>query len=373
MPRELNANDDIPDDDGPGTGRTMDHDNDGVDLQDDSGAGDQQRQQIQDGGAADDAGGEGAGAAAAAQMALEQELLQQAQQFGVQGYQDPRALVRDLWTAARERNELRQQVAQIRQQHAVALAAQQQAAMQAPAAAAPAAQAKKFWDPPQISPTLIRTYQVADANSPTGWKFRDDTPPDLIAKYNAREAYIAEWAGKLSTDPESALAPMFDQFFQDRVQKAINEAFQQNIAPVQEGMQIQGIIQRNLQDLAQVDQYGMPMMHPNGAPVLSPFGQLVTQFVGELARKGVRDYNDQFAMAKQMANAHILMQQHMATQQQVGAADQQARGAVHAATQRNGGQRQITRRRPPAGGGGEVRADKKASLYEKMVVASNGD
>lgn len=302
-----------------------------------------------------------------------QALLETARsQYGLTNYEDPQALVNDLWAAAQQAQQFQaesrrqQQQLQQYQQHIAQLQQSRGQGQQPAAQQPPQPERKPWWSPPQYSPTLVQQYREPDPDRPGQLRWKAETPIDVQQGHIQHEAYVREWAHKMATNPTEAFTPMLEAFYQDKVQKGIQEAIQQQLQPMQATWQAQQVMQRNLASLAQPDANGMPMYDPQtGRPVLSQMGQATAGYVGQLAEAGVGDYGVQMQLASRLARLDAIEAQ-LAQQNTINQRDAAARQAVRGATLANGTQptqhRRTGNKRPATGQGSQ----KGLSLLERM-------
>jgi len=187
-------------------------------------------------------------------------------------------------------------------QSAIAELKQTQPTTVAPPPPTQDAKGKWTWAPPAVDPTIVSQFRTAD-----GWK--PETPADIKAAAEARQAYLDSFARKFVNDPAGTLRPLLEDTF--------GEFFDQRFGDIASQQQQQSYQQQVFSEnpwLWEKD----PVSNQPKIGVLSPEGQLLNQHFVEAERSGMS-----FDMAWKYAHAmHTAAK--LATQNKTDASSQTA-------------------------------------------------
>lgn len=166
-------------------------------------------------------------------------------------------------------------------------------------------EAPKWWNPPQVKDTW-RSYIVRDPQ--TGKEvISPDAPYEAQQSLREYQAYTADFARKLVTDPENTLKPFVEQVAiqkaQEMVQNHLNQYQTQNF--------VQDLERQNADWL--YDQQGNPTRE----------GQAISQYIQQAQQLGIQSANDRWKYATGMLQRDLL---NMRYQQMQAQAPQPAQG-----------------------------------------------
>jgi hypothetical protein len=158
-------------------------------------------------------------------------------------------------------------------------------------------EAPKWWNPPQVKDTW-RSYIVRDPQ--TGKEvISPDAPYEAQQSLREYQAYTADFARKLVTDPENTLKPFVEQVAiqkaQEMVQNHLNQYQTQNF--------VQDLERQNADWL--YDQQGNPTRE----------GQAISQYIGQAAQLGIQSANDRWKYATGMLQRDLLNMRYQQMQQ----------------------------------------------------------
>lgn len=78
-----------------------------------------------------------------------------------------------------------------------------------------------WWNPPQVNLELVRKFRTKDAAGEETWK--PGTPADVVAQYEAYEAYHDQWVDKLARNPVEAFKPLEERLLARAKAEALAE------------------------------------------------------------------------------------------------------------------------------------------------------
>lgn len=213
------------------------------------------------------------------------------------------------------------------------LAARQAQAQQPQPQQAPPSenQPQKWWNPPKFDREQARRYVQTLQDQQTGetvTKWRDDTPADVRAAFEAHRAYMEKWSEDLTSRPHEVLPQLIAQEVGPLIEQAI--AKRERDAAVR--MFASDVNAQNAKWLYQLDPNGNPLVDPlNGTPQFTPAGQRVASYVKWLDAVGVTDPQARWYLATSLLQneANSIAQQAAQTQQTTQqVADEKRRQAV---------------------------------------------
>lgn len=172
---------------------------------------------------------------------------------------------------------------------------------QAEAAKPKEPEAPKWWNPPQVKDTW-RSYIVRDPQ--TGKEvISPDAPYEAQQSLREYQAYTADFARKLVTDPENTLKPFVEQVAiqkaQEMVQNHLNQYQTQNF--------VQDLERQNADWL--YDQQGNPTRE----------GQAISQYIQQAQQLGIQSANDRWKYATGMLQRDLLNMRYQQMQSQMQA------------------------------------------------------
>lgn len=170
---------------------------------------------------------------------------------------------------------------------------------QAEAAKPKEPEAPKWWNPPQVKDTW-RSYIVRDPQ--TGKEvISPDAPYEAQQSLREYQAYTADFARKLVTDPENTLKPFVEQV---AIQKA-QELVQQHLNQYQTQNYVQDLERQNADWL--YDQNGQPTRE----------GQAISQYIQQAQQLGIQSANDRWKYATGMLQRDLLNMRYQQMQSQL--------------------------------------------------------
>jgi hypothetical protein len=229
----------------------------------------------------------------------------------VTGHQDDQAFIRHLLNVANTRRQ-EDVYSQIGRQFANRQLAEQQKAAQPQATAGP-----QPWEAPKFD---RRWMGLVEYNDQAGMFIgKPGAPANIVDAVNNYH----EWSEKFGSNPIAAVQPYVDKQVPDLVQAKVQEA----LAQYKTEQAVQHIVSQNSDWVYQKDQFGQPVMGPNGRPVPTPNGLSYGRYVNELERSGMRDpYQiDRYAKAQVQADLNLAAQR----QQQQAAPNAQVQNATN--------------------------------------------
>lgn len=175
---------------------------------------------------------------------------------------------------------------------------QQWQAAQAEASKPKEPEAPKWWNPPQVKDTW-RSYIVRDPS--TGKEvISPDAPYEAQQSLREYQAYTADFARKLVTDPENTLKPFVEQVAiqkaQEMVQNHLNQYQTQNF--------VQDLERQNADWL--YDKQGNPTRE----------GQAIGQYIQQAQQLGIQSANDRWKYATGMLQRDLLNMRYQQMQSQ---------------------------------------------------------
>jgi hypothetical protein len=223
-------------------------------------------------------------------------LTQRLLDLGFKDVTDDDAPSRLLETYEQQQQQLQQlqsEIAQLRPVYTQHLAQlqQQQAAPAAPAPEEP----KQWWSPPKFEHGWMERYREPDAAQPGQFKWKENTPADVIANTQSYQNYIQDWADNLTSRPHEVLPPiiqevvepLFEKWYEDRRGKETSESF------------LEGIRSNHGDWLYEKD----PRTHEI-TDRLSAEGQRAMDWASEAQELGIMDPQNQWAYVERMRDAY---------------------------------------------------------------------
>ena len=272
------------------------------------------------------------GASAAAQQW--QSIREAAQQYGYQfdpGIADDRAALAHLIqqaNAARQANYYAQ-VGQAIVPHAAEVQQFLQQRQQPKAEKSP-------WDEPEFNPKWSALVQF-DPQSGAYIGKASNVPAEVVRAAND----YAAWRDRIERDPVGFQNHVFETKFAPKIRDMI----QAEKETIRREAIVDNIVKQNASWLYQRGEDGSTIFGQNGQPVLSPAGQRYAQMIQRVSRLGVKDPEQQDALAREYVALEI-----QAAQAQSGVAQSQQTQNAVARPQRNvaGTQRPTMRANDPA-------------------------
>lgn len=179
------------------------------------------------------------------------------------------------------------------------LAQQQQAAREAEAArnAAPG-----WWKAPEYNASWR---EGVEQDPQTGeYRVKNGFSPDILPKLREAMAHRQQFMDKFAFDPIGSIKPGIEEV----ARQVAQEMVQQHLGGYQSTVQANNIVEQNSSWLHARDQAGNVLVNPQtGRPALSPLGQRTAQYVVEVEKMGVTGVQQQWNMAKAMAERDLLM------------------------------------------------------------------
>lgn len=224
-------------------------------------------------------------------------------EFGFEGVDsDEQAQERLIEAWKRDRDSLasERQRAEEQARIAVALAAGQPAA--------PVAQTEPvndhWWKPPTIDERLLEAYQTSTVDAATGREkigWREGTPPEVIAKYNALEAHTKQWTEDLVRRPHEVLPKIIAY----EARRIVQEELSQTQAAQQAETFLDTFRRENtwLYDADPVT--NKPAITSDGRLKLSAEGQKFQAYLNEAESLGIADVQKQFTYANRLRAAEV--------------------------------------------------------------------
>ena len=178
---------------------------------------------------------------------------------------------------------------------------------QAEAAAPKQPETPSWWNPPAIKDTY-KSYIVRDPES--GKEIiSPDAPYEAQTALREYQAYTADFARKLVTDPENTLKPFVEQVAQQKAQEMVS----QHLGNYSAQNYVSELEQQNADWL--YDQQGN----------VTPEGQAIQQYISQAAQMGIQDPQSRWSYATGMLQRDLLnmrYQQNAEQQQQAQQAQQ---------------------------------------------------
>ena len=169
---------------------------------------------------------------------------------------------------------------------------------QAEAAKPKEPEAPKWWSPPQVKDTW-KSYIVRDPS--TGKEIiSPDAPYEAQQSLREYQAYTADFARKLVTDPENTLKPFVEQV---AIQKA-QEMVQNHLGQFQTQSYVQDLERQNADWL--YDQQGNPTRE----------GHAISQYISQAQQLGIQSANDRWKYATGMLQRDLLNMRYQQMQAQ---------------------------------------------------------
>jgi hypothetical protein len=190
---------------------------------------------------------------------------------------------------------------------------------QAEAAKPKEPEAPKWWNPPQVKDTW-RNYIVRDPQ--TGKEIiSPDAPYEAQQSLREYQAYTADFARKLVTDPEATLKPFVEQVAMQKAQELV----QNHLGQYQTQSYVQDLERQNADWL--YDEQGNPTRE----------GQAISQYIQQAQQLGIQSANDRWKYATGMLQRDLLNMRYQQMQGQLQSYAQQPPSAPPAdpVTQQN--------------------------------------
>lgn len=155
----------------------------------------------------------------------------------------------------------------------------------------PATQAQdaSWWNPPAVNTDLVRKFRTKDvATGAETWK--PGTPPEVVAQYEAYEAYHEQWVEKLARNPVEAFKPVEERILERAKREALAE-FEAKYGKVQQEQQttqfVEQIRKENESWLYQKDPItNRPRTNPDGSYLMTPEGIEAQQLLSRYVERG---------------------------------------------------------------------------------------
>lgn len=150
-----------------------------------------------------------------------------------------------------------------------------------------------WWAPPKFERGWLDKYQETDPE--TGkTKWRDGTPASVRASAEEYEAYINDWAVRLTTNPAEALRPLEEQIYQN-VSRLIQEKYD-GLRREEREEEFYERVKAENEWIYERD----PRTNQIDRERFSPRGRRLVEVMTRLENSGVKDSREQFALAKEL-------------------------------------------------------------------------
>lgn len=199
-----------------------------------------------------------------------------------------------------ERTQQYEQQMQMIRMQMLAQQAQQQQPQQMQTEAQKAQQ--KYWNPPNVNREAMQVY-FDGRNEDGSVKWRAGTPAQIMADYEAHQAYITDHSNRLVNDFGSIEAQL-EQRVLDAANRMIEERLTQHQQRAQQESFTQSWIQSHEDVLYQRDPVTKQVrMDHTGTPMLSEAGVRLDSILSDLERSGMSDETARLRYAEQIYKA----------------------------------------------------------------------
>lgn len=160
------------------------------------------------------------------------------------------------------------------------------------------ANAKKFWNPPEVKESY-RSWMTRDENG--NQTIHPNAPLEAKEALLARQEYTRDFAQKFLDNPEETLAPLIEDFATRKAQ----ELYEENQRTQHNESFVQNIEQENASWLFDENGQG------------TPEGYQVKQYIDEVANDGIEDPEARWKWSKIRIERDALVQDRQAMQQRI--------------------------------------------------------
>jgi hypothetical protein len=248
-------------------------------------------------------------------------LSQRVAELGFQGVESEEDAQSRLIEAFQQRDFQAKQLEQRAQQLEELIRLREMAAQQGvqppavPPTPAGQANGSKWWNPPQVNQDQVELYTGPDGN----WK--PETPLEVKQQVERYNAYRKQWLNKLTNDPEQALQPMLEDYFERK--------WQERQTALEAKTQEEAVVQKFLREadwMYQIDPVSkMPRQDGRGGFLISADGQRFGQYMEEASNLGIPTHAGQIQYAMKLRELEKLSTQvgQQTTTQQVQQTNEQ--------------------------------------------------
>ncbi len=193
----------------------------------------------------------------------------------------------------------------------------QQQTQAAPAAGAGDPWHKEFWNPPEFNSSWLEQYVVANEKGERTWA--PNTPAEVIAKFDAYQAYNKEHMAKMARNPFEYFGPAIEKVATQKAQEIVRQALNQQREVEQNRSFIDQngdwLYERNADGTRKMDSVFDPASGQwRHTPALSVWGNKFKGYVQEVSltqqQRGYSDVDEQRRYATMMVQRDFAIALH---------------------------------------------------------------
>lgn len=163
-------------------------------------------------------------------------------------------------------------------------------------------QQQGWWNAPKGNEQLRQQF-MAGRTEDGSVEWKPNTPPQVIAEYEAELAFYNDWAQRLVRNPDQALKP-FEENILSAVEKKIQETIQQYTQQQQATSFIEQQVAENRDVFYQTDPRTKDVLRDwRGEPMLSEAGIRFDSILEDLANQGMKNEAARWQYAQQIYKA----------------------------------------------------------------------